>query len=275
MADLTAAIHAEPTVLLPLRVITGLLRGEFAASTQLVGDVLGLPHLSVGKIDSMERSGTATSEAQARVAAETLDRIMQRTLFAEPPGAWKSKQQKPDTLHGWDTVRDYARQGVPHSQFLHQRHYGGAFRQVLDSTSEVRGNLIEDAVEALFEENGILYIRSGAHNQAEIAKHFEVSVLPTPDFVVYDSLGALRAMLECKGANDGGTARDKALRFERLRDESMRLGGIPLFAVLGGLGWTRVNDTLGPVVRDCDGRVFSVGNLPEMLTVSPFPALLS
>jgi hypothetical protein len=275
VADLTAAIHAEPTVLLPLRVITGLLRNEFAASTRLVGDALGLPHLSAGKIDSMERSASATSEKQARVAAETLDRIMSGTLFAEPPGAWKSKQQKPDTLHGWETVQQYAARGVPYSQFLHQRHYGGAFRQVLDSTSEVRGDLIEDAVQALFEENGILYVRTGAHNQAEIAKHFGVSVQPAPDFVVYDKSDTLRAMLECKGANDGGTARDKALRFERLRDESIRLSGTPLFAVLGGLGWTRVNDTLGPVVRDCDGRVFSVGNLPEMLTVSPFPALLS
>jgi len=85
----------------------------------------------------------------------------------------------------------------------------------------------------------------------------------------------LRAMLECKLTNDGGTARDKTLRFERLRDESVRLGGVPLIAVLGGLGWTRVNDTLGPVVRDCDGRVFSVSNLPDMLTVFPFPTLLS
>jgi hypothetical protein len=82
-------------------------------------------------------------------------------------------------------------------------------------------------------------------------------------------------MLECKLTNDGDTARDKALRFERLRDEVIRLGGVPLIAVLGGLGWTRVNDTLGPVVRDCDGRVFSVSNLPEMLTVSPFPMLLA
>ena len=81
-------------------------------------------------------------------------------------------------------------------------------------------------------------------------------------------------MLECKLTNDGGTARDKAGRFRTLRGESVRLGGVPLIAVLGGLGWTRVNDTLGPVVRDCDGRVFSVGNLPEMLTVSPFPSLL-
>ena len=101
-----------------------------------------------------------------------------------------------------------------------------------------------------------------------------MTVRPAPDFVVYDSSDNLRAMLECKAANDGGTARDKALRFERLRAESVRLGGVPLVAVLGGLGWTRVNDTLGPVIRDCDGRVFSVSNLSEMLTVSPFPMLL-
>ena len=146
---------------------------------------------------------------------------------------------------------------------------------MIDAASEVRGNLIEDAVEALFNEYGIPFIRTGSHNQAEITARFEVTVRPAPDFVVYDRSDNLRAMLECKLTNDGGTARDKALRFERLREESMRLGGIPLVAVLGGLGWTRVNDTLGPVVRDCDGRVFSVGNLPDMLSVSPFPMLMN
>lgn len=45
--------------------------------------------------------------------------------------------------------------------------------------------------------------------------------------------------------------------------------------MLGGMAWTRVNDTLGPVVRDTDGRVFSLSNLDEMLTVSPFPDLVS
>lgn len=35
-----------------------------------------------------------------------------------------------------------------------------------------------------------------------------------------------------------------------------------------------VNDTLGPVIRDTDGRVFSLSNLDEMLTVSPFPELV-
>ena len=76
VARLSASIQAEPVVLLPLRVITGLTRTEFAWSTKLIADPLGLKALSPGKVDSMERSGTATSPEQARVAAETVDKIM-------------------------------------------------------------------------------------------------------------------------------------------------------------------------------------------------------
>ncbi len=75
--------------------------------------------------------------------------------------------------------------------------------------------------------------------------------------------------------NDGGTARDKAARFTNLRAEGMRLGGVPVFAVLGGLGWLRVNDTLGPVVAACDGRVFTLGTLTEMLGVAPISGLVN
>jgi hypothetical protein len=271
---LTAAIAAEPTVLLPLRTITGLLKKEFAWATKLVAEPQGMKPLSENKVGSMERSGTDTTSAQARVAAETIDRIMHGTLFADPVAGFKLKQDKPDTAGGWDYVRHYAENRVPYGIFLHQRHYGGPFRQVIDAASELRGDLIEDVVEGLFADHGILYIRTGSHNQDEITEKFEITVRPTPDFVVHDAAGNLRAMLECKLVNDGGTARDKALRFERLRDESVRLGGVPLIAVLSGLGWTRVNDALGPVLRDCDGRVFSVSNLAEMLSVSPFPALL-
>ncbi len=91
---------------------------------------------------------------------------------------------------------------------------------------------------------------------------------------MFDKNGVLRAVLECKAANDGGTARDKAARFRSLRSEATRLGGVPLFAVLGGIGWARTSDALGPVVRDTDGRVFSISNLKEMLTVEPFPSLV-
>lgn len=271
--QLQGALVEQPTTLLVFRTITGLTKGEFAASTELVAEPSGLEALSAGKVDAMERLGSAPSASQAEIAALTIDKVMSGTLFGEPPGALKSKQNKPDSKGGWSTVAQFADVGVPYSHFLHQRHYGGSFRQVLDATSTLRGNLIEDAVEELFRSNEIPYIRT-SYSQADIERRFEVTVHPAPDFVVFDAADTLRAILECKGANDGGTARDKASRFRPLREESLRLGGIPLLAVLGGLGWRRVNDTLGPIIRACDGRVFTLANLDEMLTVQPFPQLV-
>lgn len=268
------AIRDEPRSLLIFRTITGLLSKEFASATQLVAEPLGLKPLSAGRIDGMERKGTTPSAEHARIAALTVIGVMDGSLFGDPPGELRTKQEKYDTRRGWKTVQHLALNGVPYEAFLHQRHYGGAFRQVLDATSTQRGDLLEDAVEELFAENGVPYIRTGAHDQAEIARRFEIHVTPAPDFVVFDASGSLRAMLECKLVNDGGTARDKALRFERLRAESVRLGGVPLLAVLAGLGWSRVNDTLGPVVRDTEGRVFTLSNLPDMLNVAPFPSLI-
>lgn len=271
--DLTSILESNPRTLLVFRTITGLRKGEFAHATIMAGKPTGLSPLSSNKVDAMERRGTSTTHEQARVAARTLTRIIDGSLFGDPPGDLISKQAKPDTENGWVSVRRFADNRVPFSLFLHQRHYGGSFRQILDATSAKRGALIEDAVEALFRDNGIPYIRTGSNNQGDIAAQFEVRVTPAPDFVIFDNSRTLRAMLECKGTNDGGTARDKALRFTKLRAESNRLGGIPLIAVLGGIGWTRVNDALGPVVRDTEGRVFTISTISEMLQVAPFPSL--
>jgi hypothetical protein len=273
-AELTLVLVSNPRTLLTFRTIMGLTKGEFAHATIMAGEPVGLSPLSPNKVDAMERNDTAITNEQAKVAAKTLSQIIDGSLFGVPPGDLVSKQAKPDTENGWQSVRLFASGGVPFSLFLHQRHYGGAFRQVLDATSTKRGNLIEEAVEALFRDKGVQYVRTGSHNQGDIANQFEVRVTPAPDFVVFDNSGTLRALLECKGTNDGGTARDKALRFSRLRRESNRLGGIPLIAVLGGIGWARVNDAVGPVVRDTDGRVFTLSTLSAMLEVAPFPSLL-
>lgn len=272
--DLASVIEAAPETLLVFRTIMGLTKQEFAHTTGIVAPSLNLNALSASKVDSMEQKKRAISKKEALVVANTLTNLIEGTLFGEPRGKVVSKQTKPDTDEGWKTVQTFARDGVPFSLFLHQRHYGGAFRQLLDATSTKRGDIIEDAVESLFLANGIPYIRTGSHNQADIARTFEVTVLPAPDFVVFDNKMALRGILECKLVNDGGTARDKAPRFSALKDEATRLGGIPLLAVLGGLGWKRLNDALGPVVRDTDGRVFTLRTLDQMLTVAPFPQLI-
>lgn len=130
-----------------------------------------------------------------------------------------------------------------------------------------------DVVEALFKKHGVPYIRTAGHNQGDIAKTFGVTVSPAPDFVVFDATNTLRAMLECKETNDGGTAQDKANRFRGLQGEGARLGGVPVLGVLGGTGRARVKDTLGPVLRYTDGRVFTLETLDDMMTVAPFPQL--
>ena len=87
----------------------------------------------------------AKATAQAMIAAKTVAMAMEGKLFGEAPSGLRSKQHKPDTQDGWASVQAYASAGVPFQVFLHQRHYGGAFRQVLDATSTLRGDLIEDA----------------------------------------------------------------------------------------------------------------------------------
>lgn len=272
--ELREVLLAFPPSLRVFRLILGFTAQEFAAATALVVEE-PQRQLTVGRVRSFE-SGVKINAIHARQCAAVIDRTMRRVLFgASPSTDIRLKTEKPDTVAGWDSVRAYAAGRVPFSVFLHQRQYGGAFRQLLDATSSRRGDVIEDAVAELFDKNSIPYVRTGARNQEEIARRFGLTVRPAPDFVAFDSSGSLKAILECKGANDGGTARDKAARFRALREESRRLGGVPLFAVVAGLGWTRTADALGPVIRDTDGRTFTIPTLSEMITTEPFPTLLA
>jgi hypothetical protein len=274
LVELAATLETAPTTLRVFRLILGFTAQEFAAATALV---VGPEEKAVttSRIRAIEGGASSRLGKTLNVCASVIDQSMRRELFGPPPSDdLRLKTDKPDTRSGWQTVRQYASEGVPLSVFLHQRQYGGAFRQLLDATSSKRGDLIEDAVTNLLAAHQVPHIRTGSNNQEEIVKRFGLTVKPAPDFVAFDQSGALRAILECKGANDGGTARDKAARFRALRQEATRLGGVPLFGVLAGLGWTRTTDALGPVVRETDGRTFTIPTLKEMITVDPFPALI-
>lgn len=280
VADLAAAVRAAPSALLVFRLIVGLTSSEFAESAALIAASPGAsPPSAVGmskaRVEAIE-AGRVPTPIEADLCAAVIGALMSGALFPPPPGGTlRLKLDKPDTVQGWDSVRQFATEGVPFPILLHQRLYGGAFRQLLDATSTQRGDLLEEPVEELFRSAGIPFVRTGSHNQGEIEDRFGLTVRPAPDFLVYEvGSDALKAMLEVKGANDGGTARDKAGRFGTLRREAERLGGVPLFAVLAGTGWRRTQDALGPVIRATDGRTFTPDTLPEMLQTQPFPSLL-
>ena len=271
--DLGRVLGAAPETIRVFRLIIGYTASEFAVAASQVARRSGLPAVSKARIASME-SGGQTTATVIQACAEAIHLLVTGQLWDVATGDFRSKLGKPDTDEGWGSVQRFARDGVPYSMFLHQRHYGGPFRTLLDATSSGRGDVLEIPLQELFDGAHVPYVRTGSQNQGDIAERFGLTVRPAPDFVIFEGTRTLRAIIECKQANDGGTARDKASRFATLAAESRRLGGVPVFALLDGLGWQRVADALGPVIRHTDGRVFSLATLNELLSVQPFPGLI-
>jgi hypothetical protein len=270
---IAAAIQQDPRTLRIFRLIIGYTPRELAEVVRAFADA-PLP------VDSLEDGGALSGKVEEALPAvghliaqivsgdagyDVSDELRERGFLG--------KTDKPDTEGGWGQVSKFARKGVPYAELLYQRWYGGAFRQLQDAGGKLKGDLLEDATEVLLTEHRVPFVRTGPGPVASIAKELGVTVQPAPDFILHDGQTA-RGLLECKSAGDGGTARDKAGRFGGLRREATRLGGIPVLAVLEGLGWRRVNDALGPVVRDCDGRVFTPETLDQLLDVDPVRDLI-
>jgi hypothetical protein len=184
--DLKRAILSEPSSLRVFRLILGFTAQELAAATKLVAEMIGTESVTTARVRSIE-GGNVPSDAIADCCSRVIDLAMKGELFRDAPtDAVRLKTAKPDTADGWQTIQRYAADGVPLSVFLHQRLYGGAFRQLLDATSSERGDILEDAVVDLFEESHIPFVRTGSSNQEEIATRFGITVKPAPDFVVFD-----------------------------------------------------------------------------------------
>ena len=267
------AIRKDPRSLRIFRLIIGYSPSELREVVKAFADV-SVP------VDSLENGGKVS--ARVEQALPIVGRLLSQIVAGEGgydvseelrKRGFLGKTNKPDTDDGWSKVSSFASAGVPYEELLYQRWYGGSFRQLQDAGGKLKGDLLEDAVEALLIEHRVPYVRTGPGPSVDIAKELGVTVQPAPDFILHDGEAA-RGLLECKSAGDGGTARDKAGRFGGLRGEATRLGGIPVVAVLEGLGWRRVKDALGPVVRDCDGRVFTPATLPELLEVDPVRDLI-
>ncbi len=161
--ELAELFHRHPQTLKVFRVLVGFTTQEFAASTKLVAEQNNLGSLTNGLVKSLER-GTSTTFDRARAAALTVHSIMTGQLFEEPAGTLKRKLAKPDTAEGWQSVQRLAREGVPFGVFLHQRHYGGAFRQLLDATSIQRGDIIKADTQHL---NALTFVAVDGRSSSE------------------------------------------------------------------------------------------------------------
>jgi hypothetical protein len=168
-ATLTAAVLVTPRALIPLRMIAGLTQKELAASMKLVD---ADAKVSDARIKNFERSPVpdpipakraAQREALASLAVETIRAVLDRQILTVPQEAaanFHSKIDREDTRQGWSSVSSSAINGVPYSSLLYHRYVGGAWRQVQDAYSEVKGdNVLELPLEKLLTDEKIPYYR--------------------------------------------------------------------------------------------------------------------
>ncbi len=110
--DLVRTLETEPATLRVFRLILGFTAQEFAAATSLV---VGPDQkaLTTARIRSIEGGRIAKRSALEQCAA-VVDLTMTKKLFgASPKGDVRLKTDKPDTILGWTTLRQYASGGVP------------------------------------------------------------------------------------------------------------------------------------------------------------------
>lgn len=161
-----------------------------------------------------------------------------------------------DPSEGWRSVARIASTGVPFESLLYQRYVGGTVRQALDAGSELKADILEEPVSSILEAGGITYYRTKARERIEGWEQ-------APDFLV-PNRDSPTVIIEAKVAEDGGTARDKASRIERLA-RMAKAKGITCIAVVDGKGFRRINDVLVPILVSCRGKVFSYSNLSELV----------
>jgi hypothetical protein len=158
-------------------------------------------------------------------------------------------------------VADKAKRGVAYSALLYQRYIGSVFGQAINASSSLKADLLEGPVERLLRERGVPYYRVGTREKVPGWEQ-------APDFFIPNKEEP-KVVIEAKVAEDGGTARDKASRIERL-SRAAYARNITLISVVDGLGFYRINDVLAPILGNSKGLVYTYKNLPEILQI---PAL--
>lgn len=262
------AIEANARTLMVFRLIIGYTTNELAEALELVG-----VEASKGMIDSIERGEGRLTDRRREViagAAKAITGVIAGELFALeeglPPREFRSRLAKYDTQDGWESVkRAGSPAGTDYADVLYERYLDGPWLAVRSAYSEKKGKLIENAVASLLRSHGIPFDQ----NPEELVRR---GVLPSkPDFVLPDVDGPL-ITIEAKGADDGGTARDKAARIANVAQSAEQAGMVPM-AVIDGIGFRR-RDALVQTLQATHGLTFSLSNLDLLILVPEVQALV-
>ena len=228
-----------------------------------------------GAIRSLDRAVRLKPLTPLRANEGVTDRRIRALVTTACELLTESAPQTPGTLHRLDkadtrnglaTVQPLADLGVPYAMLLYERFLGRPFAGHRDSVSELIGDVVEAAIEAVLSQAGISFRKT---RRAERVAGFDQA----PDFIVPDEFNS-QVVIEAKLTEDDGTARDKVTRVQHLASLSMQ-GRQPhepprfeVIVCIAGRGFKVRREDMKKLLLATRGKVFTLSTLDRLVECS-------
>lgn len=263
------AVYRVPLTFIVLRSMLGFTPPEWAyVATQRSG-----VEVTQGAIRSLDRrirmapltpmrTNGGVTDQRLRALVITACQLLQEGAPEEAPGVIH-RLDKADTRHGVASLQPLADLGVPYAMLLYERFLGRPFAGHRDSVSELVGDVLEAAIEAVLTEARISFRKT---KRAERVAGFDQA----PDFIIPDEFNP-QIVIEAKLTEDDGTARDKVTRVQHLGSLSMQsvsAGQPPRFEVIAciaGRGFKVRREDMKKLLIATRGKVFTLETIRQMV----------
>ena len=257
-------LFERPITLVVLRCILGLTSPEWAgvASRHIEGSI---PQGAARSLDRdirmrpdqpLPREGVTAG--RVRKLVEAACRMIDEDVPAASPTSLH-RLDKVDTRTGRVSLQAAARLGVPYSMLLYERFLGRPFASHRDSVSELVGNIVENAIEAVLSRADVSFRKTA---RVERLPGFD----QVPDFIVPSEHNP-KIVIEAKLSEDDGTARDKVTRVQHLA--TLARQGRPdahpryeLIACIAGRGFGVRREDMKKLLIATRGKVFTLQKHP-------------
>lgn len=261
-------VYKVPVAFVVLRSILGFTPPEWAhvATTQLGMEI---PQGAVRSIDRNIRLAPLTPidhpspsyESRIRALVETACRLIQAGAPRETP-EFLHRLDKADTRGGVASLKTLADLGVPYAMLLYERFLGRPFAGHRDSVSELVGDVLESAIEAVLHGAGISFRKT---RRAERLEGFDQA----PDFIVPSEFNP-KVVIEAKISEDDGTARDKVTRVQHLHTisrQGVKESGVrfQVVACIAGRGFKVRREDMKKLLIATGGKVFTLNTIRSLV----------
>ena len=267
MEKIIPVVFSEPISIIVLRSMLGLTPPEWAYITsQKTGTEITQGY--VRTLDRKVRMAPGTPLKDSGVNRTRLRALVQTACKLLLEGAPEVKTgyihrlEKADTKSGVSGLKSLAEIGVPYAMLLYERFLGRPFAGHRDSVSDLIGDSLESAIEAILSKAGISYRKT---KRAERIQGFD----QVPDFIIPSEFNP-QTIIEAKITEDDGTARDKATRIQHLgelskEDQPNGQFKYEVIACIGGRGFGVRRGDMEKMLLATRGKIFTLKTMDRLV----------